>query len=146
MMYQVSNFQLEELVCKHVFEKYGVTAWQFFDDRALKMLDFVRERLNKPITVNNWHWGGSFSQRGFRCTGCQLIIDAVKDSRIYCTPHSRGQAFDFDVEGLTGSEVRLWLVKNSEILPFPIRLESSVSWTHLDTVDSDHDKVYIFKP
>ena len=147
MLYKPEFFDLEEIVCKHVFDKFGVIAWQFFDDRALRTIDFIRQRLNKRITVNNWHEGGSFSQRGFRCTQCQLIVDAVNDQRVYCTPHARGVAFDFDVEGLVAEEVRQWLIKNYGILPYAIRLENHVSWVHMDTVDNNGQiKVLLFNP
>jgi hypothetical protein len=139
-------FELEELVCPHVFKKLGQSAWQIFDSRLLITLETMRQRLNKPMFVNNWKTGGEFSQRGFRCIQCGLVKKAIEAEELYVSPHMTGQAVDFDVEGLVAEEVRLWIYKNKNIWPYAIRLESSVSWVHLDTRAYDADKVYIFKP
>jgi hypothetical protein len=60
-------FKIEELVCPHVYDKFGLYAWRFFDPRLLDTLLVIREKIAKPIYVNNWDMGGDFSQRGFRC-------------------------------------------------------------------------------
>ena len=41
-------FDIQELVCRHVYEKYGNNAWQFFDNRLLETLLVIREKLGKP--------------------------------------------------------------------------------------------------
>ena len=146
MIYKPTHFILEELVCPHVFKKFGDIAWQFFDERLLMTLDIIREKLNKPIFVNNWDQDGKFDERGFRCIQCSLVKKAIKEKRLYVSPHMTGQGMDFDVEGMVASEVRLWLVKNEKILPWPIRLEGNVDWVHLDIRDAEKDKVYIFNP
>lgn len=139
------NFELEELVCKDVFDKFGELAWRFFDPRLITTLDWLRERLNKPIHVNNWEHGGSYDERGLRCIRCSLVKEAITQNRLYMSAHMLGQACDLDVEGLVAEEVRQWLVKNKNILPYPIRLEADVNWVHLDIQDTGQ-KVYIFKP
>lgn len=146
MIYKPVYFTIDELVCEHVYDRFGEIAWQFFDQRLLISIDLLRERLNKPIFVNDWQVHGEFSQRGLRCTKCQLVASAVMEGRVYCSPHITGQAVDFDVQGLLAEEVRQWIVKNEKILPYPIRLERDVSWVHLDTRDADKGKVYQFNP
>ena len=145
MAYRPKNFELHELVSKQVLEKYGETAWQFFDPRLLKTLDWLRERLGKRITVNNWHWKGRFSQRGFRCNLDPLPLKFTSKGVIYCSPHFCGQGADFDVEGMSSGEVRLWIVEHQDELPYPIRLEGKVNWVHLDVRDTG-SQVYIFNP
>jgi hypothetical protein len=138
-------FTLDELVCEHVYNVFGKTAWQFFDPRLIITIDRLREKLNKPIYVNDWQIHGSLSQRGFRCIQCDLVKEAIAKDQLYVSPHMTGQAVDFDVEGLLAEEVRIWIKKNQNLLPYPIRLEKDVNWVHLDTRDADQGKVYEFK-
>ena len=145
MIQKPTYFSLDELVCEHVYNFYGDIAWQFFDPRLLITIDRLRERFNKPMYVNDWQIHGQFSQRGFRCLQCQLELDAVKNNKMYCSPHSRGQAIDFDVQGLAAEEIRQYIIKNPNLLPYPVRLEAGVNWVHLDTVDNFiGEKVILF--
>ena len=135
-------FELHELVCPDVFNAFGETAWTFFDARLLITINNLRQRLNRAIHINNWHEGGELSQRGFRCNQCSLVKNA---SGIYVSAHMTGQAVDFDVDGCVAEEVRQYIIKNKNLWPYPIRLESDVSWVHLDTRGSDIQKVTLFK-
>jgi hypothetical protein len=141
MIYKPIYFDLEELVCKDVFDHYGQTAWQFFDPRLLETIDHLREKLVKAIFVNNWKEGGNLDERGFRCLKCQTVKDNY--NKDYCSTHMRGQAIDFDVQGLLAEEVRQWIIKNNNFLKYPIRLEKDVSWVHLDVIDCGK-LVYLF--
>ena len=145
MIQELQYFELEELVCPHVYEKYKQVAWQFFDSRLLMTIERIRELLNKRITVNTWKEEGQFSQRGFRCIQCNIVKKAIEEDRLYVSPHMTGQAVDFDVEGLLAEEVRQWIIKKQNLLPYPIRLENGTSWIHLDSRDSI-SKVYLFNP
>lgn len=139
------NFIIEELVCKDVFDKFGQKAWQFFDPRLIKNLDWIRNRLNKPVFINNWDNGGKFDERGLRCIQCSLVKKAILENRLYMSAHMLGQGADFDVMGMVAEEIRQWLIKNKNIIPYPIRLEEGVSWVHIDVRDTGQ-KVYTFKP
>jgi hypothetical protein len=66
---------------------------------------------------------------------------------LYISAHVLGKAADFDVEGLTAEEVRGWIKSNHLLFPYKVRLESGVSWVHLDIISEDkNSKVYVFKP
>lgn len=145
-MFKPIYFDLEELVCPHVFNKFGQIAWQFLDPRLLETIDKLRERLNKPIFVNSWDSGGKFDERGFRCIQCDLVKKAIQENRLYVSPHMTGQGVDFDVQGMLAEEVRQWIIKNQNILPYPIRLENKVSWVHLDVREVEGHKFYLFNP
>lgn len=146
MIYKPVYFDLHELVCPDIYKKFGEIAWQFFDARLLATIDIIRQKIGKPIEVNNWKAGGQFDERGFRCIQCSLVQKAISEKRLYVSPHMTGQAIDFDITGLMAEEVRQWLQKNPNILPYPIRLEANVSWVHLDTRDADKGKIYLFNP
>lgn len=140
-------FCIEEFVDNTVFDKYGNAAWKFIDQSILDCLLVIREGLGKPMTVNNWKWGGSFSQRGLRHNMSSLVKNKT---RLYLSAHIFGKAVDFDVEGMTAVEVREWIVANAHKFPCNIRLERNmkgkpISWVHLDTMsDSSAPKVYQF--
>ena len=145
MIYRPRHFDLKELVCPDIYNKFGDVAWQFFDDKMLMTLDLLRDQLG-PIYVNNWDSGGQFDERGFRCIQCSLVKKAIKEKRLYVSPHMTGQGVDFDVEGMTASQTRIWILSNQIKLGFPIRLEKNVTWVHLDTRQGDQGKVTLFNP
>jgi hypothetical protein len=137
------HFKIYELVSEQVFDKYGQKAWRFFDPRLLETIDWIREKLGKPITVNDWRWEGDFDERGLRCNMDDLVRAKTNKGDIYLSAHVLGMATDFDVEGMTAQEVRDWLVEHQDELPYPVRLEEGVSWVHLDVEDMGV-KVYLF--
>lgn len=139
-------FKIEELVCPDVYKKFGEQAWMFIDGRLVETLDIVREKiLGKPMVVNNWTAGGSFTQRGLRCNLCQLVKDKTKSNRLYLSAHNFGKAIDATVQGISAEEARKLIVKNQILLPYPVRLEEGVSWLHLDMYDSGKGKVSLFR-
>jgi hypothetical protein len=145
MQYRPQYFKLYELVCPHVYHKFGETAWNFLDDKAVITMDWIRRTLGKSITINNWKDGGDFDERGLRCIQCSLVKTKCIKGLVYVSPHILGRAYDFDVAGLTAGEVRVWLAYNKDKIPYPIRLEDDVNWVHMDTEDTGN-RVYIFKP
>lgn len=148
MLYVPKYFEVQELVCPHVYNKWKHNPdfiWNFFDPRLLKTLDYLREKLNKPITANNWSVGGNFSQRGLRCNMCDIVRSKTNSSQIYVSSHILGRACDFDVKGMTAQEVRNWIISHSSELPYPLSLEDKVSWVHIDMREQNNQKVYLFK-
>ncbi len=140
-------FCVEELVDKTVFDKYGESAWKFIDETLIETLLILRDNINRPMTINNWKWGGSFSQRGLRHNMSPLVKNKT---RLYLSAHIFGKAVDFDVQGMTAVEVREWIVKNEHLFPYKVRLERNmkgkpISWVHLDVMsDQTKPKVYQF--
>jgi hypothetical protein len=140
-------FCIQELVDKDVYDKYGEAAWKFLDKDALACLLVIREGLDKPMSVNNWKYGGQFSQRGLRHNMSSLVKNK---KRIYLSAHIFGKAFDFDVASMTAVEVREWIVANADLFPCKIRLERNmngkpIKWVHFDIMsDPSKPKVYLF--
>ena len=137
-------FSIDELVCEHVYDKYGAKAWMFFDTELLIMLDIIRDRIGKPIFVNDWQIHGKYSQRGLRCNQCDIVKEKAEAGILYMSAHCLGKGADFDVQGLLAEEVRQWIVKHANWWPYHIRLEADVNWVHLDVFDQSENKVYIF--
>jgi len=143
-------FCIEEFVSKTVFDKYGQTAWQFISIRLLRTMLIIRKELDLSITINNWKWGGKFSQRGLRENTCSIVQRKNKANRTYLSAHCLGEAVDFDVKGMEAYKVRSWLKNNHEKLPYKIRLENEmkgrqINWTHLDLYSLEKNPhVYLF--
>ena len=156
-------FDLEELICPHVSANYGQKAWKFIDGRLLETVYVIRKHIAKPVYVNNWSYGGSFTQRGLRCNICELVKVKTTNDKVYMSAHSQGEAVDFSVKGMTANEVRLWLMDNQDILPYPIRVEvgfnphgmnkeqirqaimkDAMNWVHID-LRGEGEKITYFK-
>ena len=140
-------FDIQELVCKDVYVRFGERAWAFFDERLLWTLLFIRQAINKPIYVNNWQIGGNLKERGLRCNLCNIVDSKTASHIPYISPHVQGQAVDFNVTGMTSEQVQQWLRNNKHLLPYPIRMELNTStWTHIDMRnDSKTEKLITFK-
>ena len=135
------HFDIRELVCQHTFIAFGEKSWQFFDLQTLQMLYISRFEINtEGMIINNWHKGGSFSQRGFRCNICQICKDKTIAGQIYLSAHANGAAFDYDVPGLTAEQVRQRIYLAGAKFPFKIRLESKVNWVHQDIYDDPNSQ------
>lgn len=140
-------FIIQELVDKTVFDRYGERAWKFIDKELLNCLLILRKEIDKPITINNWFFGGNFTQRGLRHNMSPLV---ASKKGLYLSAHIFGKAVDFDVKGMTSVEVREWILKNQKILPCKIRLENlmngnPINWVHLDIMSEKRlPKVYQF--
>jgi len=140
----IENFIIQELVSENVFKKYGEDiCWAFFDQKLLINLEFIRRELDRPITVNTWHIGGRFSQRGLRENTSQLVYDKTVRNKTYLSAHVLGKGVDFDVKGMTAAAVRSWLISNRHRIPYPFRIEEDVDWVHLDVMTY---KFKTFKP
>ena len=145
-------FGIYELVDKATFDKFGDTCWQFADIKLLETLLFIRKGLDKRITINNWYWGGGFSQRGLRTNICDIVKAKTNKNQLYLSAHVLFKAIDFDVRGMTADEVRQWIVNHIDELPHKIRLEhkinktgKTITWVHLDVYDNvDNPKIYLF--
>lgn len=143
-------FLTQELVGKYTYKKHGNRSWKFFSTEALNMLLIIREGLNKPITVNNWHKKGRFSQRGLRSNMQNIFRQMFWSRKLYLSGHVLGEAFDFDVKGMSANDVRKWILDNDNLFPFKIRLESKkrgkfINWVHIDCIQEvKNPKVYLF--
>jgi hypothetical protein len=59
-------FELQELVSRRVFDKYGEYCWNIFPTKSLKMLYKVRKFAGVSLYINTWNFAGNKEQSGFR--------------------------------------------------------------------------------
>lgn len=133
-------FQVRELVCSHVFSKWGERSWQFLStDYLHNLLVIRRDILQMPMVCN--HDGAE--QRGLRCNICKMVKEK---KAAYLSSHILGRAGDFSVQGLTAQEARSRIRTMQNLLPYPMRMEGGVSWLHIDTLPQFGitEKVYEF--
>jgi hypothetical protein len=143
----VQHFEAWELVCPHVYRKYGNMSLMFADPRLLRWLAWFREAIDRPVVMNTYLSGGQYSQRGYRCNLCHLVFDNTMDNNMYLSAHTRFQAADFHVQDMTDADVRLWIGEHKDEMPERIRIEMNTSgWVHVDVAVPLHsiDKIIYF--
>ena len=132
-------FNISELVCPHILQRFGDTAWMFLSTQILHTLLVLRtEIINKPLIINQ----GSATQRGKRCNICPMV---KQKTTAYESAHCNGNGFDITVVGMDAEDARKVIIQNEDKLPYPIRLEKDVSWLHIDCYDQcNNKKINIF--
>ena len=129
----MDHFLTSELVCPHVYKKYGDKSLMFADPRLLAWLEWFREAIGRPVMVNNYHQAGKYTQRGYRCNMCSLVREKTNKNEMYLSAHTRFQAVDFQVSDMLDEEVRQWIDRYQKDMPVPIRIENKTSgWVHVD--------------
>lgn len=138
-------FKIQELVSKRVYDKYGDNSWMFIDTKLIKVIDLLREHFNKPITVNNWLWGGNLEQRGLRTNMDHLVKTKTEQDKLYVSQHILGKAVDFNVKGLSVEEVYSEIIKNKDKFYLISRIENvkcTPTWIHIDVANIDKFTIF----
>ena len=139
-------FVISELVCDHVFAKWGEQAWKFLDTNYLWALLVIRRDI---IKLPMWCTSKTQKQRGLRCNRCDLV---KSKNYPYLSAHVLGKAGDFTITGMKASAAREKIKANADLLPCKVRLEKwdstgkEISWVHIDVIDEPKNpKAYEFK-
>jgi len=136
-------FEIVEFIPPVIWNKFGDKSIWFMDRRIFLLADFIRSRFGKPMTINNWNAGGTFSLRGFRppdtTTGGAL------------SQHKFGRAIDFNIEGSTPQEIYKDIVDNFDIyskagLTTVEDIAFTTGWNHVDIRIHNENKLLIIKP
>lgn len=137
-------FGVEELVCPHVYGRFGESSWQFLDRGLLEVLLLLRRGiLGVPMYCNMKSSG--LTQRGLRCNMCSLVKGK---SRAYLSAHVLGKGLDFTLGGgMSASEARGLIKESAALFPCRVRVEGGVSWLHVDVIEQwgVESKVYEFR-
>ena len=134
------NFDLREFVPPSVWQNFGAASRWFLDPQMLDLAQFYRDWFDAPITVNNWHYGGQFTERGFR------VPDTNVGARL--SQHKFGRAFDCNVRGMTPDEVRAEILSNEDLFMRKglTTLESgdiATTWVHSDIRSTNKNEIMI---
>lgn len=144
MHYRCKHFKIQELVPPSVHNKWGYAAWWFIDQELCKTIDELRELFGTSITINDWSWGGEFTQSGYRNTQSEYYNEF--------SAHSFGKAADLKISGyksLVAIEmIKTW--KKEGKLKFLTRLELGTDgWVHVDVFNAepnDSSGLFVFRP
>ena len=139
-----TNFRLEEFIDPGTFKKYGESSIWFIDSRIVTLAQFMRERLGKPCTINNWHGGGQYQYSGFDPPGGYRKATSLSQHRF-------GRAMDLKVSGMTADEVRDDIIGNFDIyrkvgLTTIEDGDYAPTWCHIDIRETGLDTLKIVKP
>ena len=100
------HFDVRELVPPQIWKTYGPISRQFLRPELLRVLDLLRDKLGKPVIVNDWHTGGQYKESGYR-------TPYTKTGAKY-SQHKLGTAADVKVDGMTPIQVLAVIVANAD--------------------------------
>ena len=137
--YPCKHFKIEELVSKKVFKKLGNKAWRMFRPELLITIDYLRDKLGSPITINSWKTGGTAQYRGFREKNCAVGSEL--------SMHRCGMAVDLFVLNMPSEEVRQYIFKYQEQFPHITRIERATPHVHLECGNASRSSgIALFNP
>ena len=120
------NFVIQEFVYPEIYAKYGENAQWFIDKRIVQACQFIRDKLERSVTINDWHLGGRYEESGLRAFDTET---GAKYSQ-----HKFGAAADLKIEGFDGDEMRD-VVKEywGELKGLITTIEDDTdTWLHID--------------
>lgn len=138
--YLPKHFDLRELVAPDVYAARGAAAWELLDPRLLVAADKIREKFG-PVTVNNWHLGGSYLESGLR--------DPVTGMGARLSQHKAGRALDCKFKDAQLREVYAYLLAHpDEFAEITVveDIEKTPSWLHIDVRAADWEGIRVVKP
>tara|TARA_R110000796_G_scaffold227145_1_gene343718 strand:- start:428 stop:862 length:435 start_codon:yes stop_codon:yes gene_type:complete len=143
-MYKLKNYVVQEFVDKKTYQRFGDKSIRYLDVRMLKLSDWLREKTDSPITINNWHTGGQFNWSGIRTTRSSYYSDY--------SGHSWGSALDYKSKTHSAAQLQQLVIDNWEEVKRVTGLEGlrfehpdcTPTWCHMDSMQTD-DKIYIFR-
>lgn len=114
------NFSFSELLYSNTAEQYQIKNIPDIEeaDNLLELIVYclqpIRDKLNKPMIISS----------GYRCEELNNKIGGVKNSQ-----HTKGQAVDFKVNGMTAREVIDFIVDNG--FEFDQLINEYDMWVHI---------------
>jgi hypothetical protein len=118
------HFFLQEFVPPEIYSVYGVNSQWFIDRGLVLSVEQLRVDLAKPITINNWHTGGSYKNSGFRTP------DVTVGGKL--SQHRFGRAMDLKIHGMHPEEVRAYLRIYFEKYGITTIEKDTPTWVHID--------------
>lgn len=121
------NFSVKELVPPDVYSIRGEASSQLMDIRIVNVAQYIRDKIGKPIIINNWSSGGQYKESGLRNF---LTSTGAKFSQ-----HKFGRALDLKVVGMDAEDVRNWIRSNwNELKAIGLTTieKDTPTWIHID--------------
>jgi len=133
------DFTLQELTVSNTAVKHGISNipnQEQITNLVLLcqfILQPIKEYFNKPVIVNS----------GYRSPELCLLVNSTVTSQ-----HTKGQAADFEINGISNKELADWIVANLDydqcILEFWNKEEPNSGWVHC-SYSFDHSRKQYLK-
>lgn len=138
-MKRKSKIKAEELCCQHMYSKSGPLALSYVDERLLKVLDELKEKIfigeSEEILCNTYkpdaaeQSGKVYYQRGMVCNLCSRVLNKTINLTLYASDFINGKAATLlfmknQVDAYTFDEICKIIEDNSSKLTYPITLKS----------------------
>jgi hypothetical protein len=120
-----------------MYARFGDKAIRYIDPRLIAVLNVIRDYVGKPMTINNYKFGGNRTESGIRLGGGSHYRQF--------SAHSFGMAFDA-VGDFDPDQLRLDIIEGRLVLPYPVRLEMGIGWLHVDVMNETEEPVIKFWP
>lgn len=140
MGYRCQYFKIQELVHPDIYKAWGDRSWEFLDPRILQTADQLREYFG-PITINDWHEGGSHIDSGLRPFG-----DATGAAM---SQHKFGRALDLKFKNTTPLGAYSIIMAMPSRFPLITTFEDvnkTVTWLHVDVRNNPDAGIRIVQP
>jgi len=129
--YKVSkNFNLDELINPTIYKRWGAKSIRYIDPRLIWIAQYIRDEIQRPVTINNWANGRTFKNSGLRWYKENKYGDYSR--------HLFGSCIDIKVKNLSGRDLYLFVLDHFEELnnlglTTVENYKFTRSWLHLST-------------
>ena len=136
-MYTCRHFLIKELIPPDLSHpKQWAALWRLFDDRLLRAADLLRDEYG-PMTVNDWIWGGGYTDSGLRLPGSEYYS--------FTSQHSHGRALDLKPQDAEVQRIREDIIgRKKSWMGLITGVELDVEWLHIDTRNAE--ELHMFRP
>ena len=134
------NFVIQEFVPPEVYKIFGVNSIWFIDFKVVSIAQWLRDYHNSPVTINNWHVGGKYTESGFRYN---TSLGAS------FSQHKYGRAIDVKIKDVEPNQIRDSIVDNFEELRdlgLTTIEAGTKTWVHLDVRFTDKKELFVVWP
>lgn len=136
-------FDLEEFVPPQIFKLFGKDSIWYIDPKIVELATAYRMFFNKPVVINNWHKGGTYSYRGYRPPRVNVGAEYSQ--------HKSGRAFDCTIGKMTEKQMFDTIKENfSYFKEFGLTTMEDYrftdGWIHSDVRNTNLDHLLVVKP
>jgi len=132
------NFTLAEFVHPEILDRWGAKSLWFIDPKIFTMAQALRDRFNRPVTINDWITGGVYIDSGLRQLNCQIGAALSQ--------HKYGRGIDPKVKGIDPLEVQedirnfFYYYQNAGLTTIE---DATPTWTHMDCRNTNSNELFI---
>lgn len=144
-MFKCDHYGIKELVGPDLYMMLPEEVlWRMFPEEVLWGADWIKEEYspNNPVVINDWSWGGAFTESGIRIPGDEYYSRTSMHTKAWALD------FKFDKSIITPEEIREDMRKRND-LPHWTRVEAGTeNWLHMDVkpMNLPLGLIYEFKP